>query len=272
MRKKSGFYLILLIGIGLITTMTVISSKKNVSNLDKDELGKAQDFVIIDEEEPSLEITRMEEEPNIDDYIANREIQETLKGSDEVEDEIEEIVEEEVQGEEVQEEEEEFDDDYDDSDDDPDYTFVDSNSYIELEAMIKPVEGPLGMSFTNENLIYSKTLEEWTSHKGIDILANKGTPVKATLSGTVNDVYQDEIWGIVIIIDHGNGLLTKYANLSTSSMINVGDKVNKGDVISQVGQTASIEMMEDAHLHFEIIKDGINQSPLDYLPTFSHDK
>ena len=256
MRKKSGFYIILLIGIGLITTMTIKFSKKNVQNLDKDELGETEDFVILDEKEPSLALTQMDEEPNIDDYIANVETRETFENSDENVEEIEEEIEEEPE----------------DVPDDPDYTFVDSSSYIELEDMINPVEGPLGLSFTKENLIYSKTLEEWTSHKGIDILADEDTQVKATLSGTINEVYQDEIWGIVIIIDHGNGLLTKYANLSTSSMVNVGDKVNKGDVISQIGQTASIEIMEDSHLHFEIIKDGINQNPLDYLPTFSHDK
>ncbi len=251
MRKKSGFYIILLIGIGVISTTAIIASKRNDPNLDKDELDKAEDFVILDEEEPSLEITRMDEGPNIDDYLANRETRETFEDSSE----------------------EEMEDEPEDTpDDDLDYTFVDSNSYIESEAMIKPVEGPLGMSFTEKNLIYSKTLEEWTSHNGIDILANVGAQVKAALSGTVTEVYEDKIWGIVIIVDHGNGLLTKYANLSTNFIVDEGMKVNKGDIIGQIGKTASIEMMEDAHLHFEIIKDGINQNPIDYLTAFSQGK
>ena len=263
MKKKSGFYIILLIGIGLIATTTIRYSKRNVQNLDKDELEKTRDFVIL-EEEPSLEITQMDEEPNIDDYIANRKIRETFENNDEIGEEIEGEFEEIV--------EEDEDEDEGEDEEDPDYTFVDSNSYVELEPMIKPVEGPLGMSFTNENLIYSKTLEKWPSHKGIDILAKEGTQVKAALSGTVTEVYEDKMWGIVIIIDHGNGLLTKYANLSTKFMVDEGMKVNKGDVIGQMGKTASIEMMEDSHLHFEIIKDGKNQNPIDYLPAFSYNK
>ena len=148
MKKKSGFYIILLIGIGLIATTTIRYSKRNVQNLDKDELEKTRDFVIL-EEEPSLEITQMDEEPNIDDYIANRKIRETFENNDEIGEEIEGEFEEIV--------EEDEDEDEGEDEEDPDYTFVDSNSYVELEPMIKPVEGPLGMSFTNENLTYWKT-------------------------------------------------------------------------------------------------------------------
>lgn len=250
MKKKTGFYIILLITIGLIGTAAILAPKKDKEKLDKDELGDTEDFIILDED--SLEISKMDEGPNIDDYLANRQIRETFEDTQEGE------IEEEMEPEEEP--------------DDLDYTFVDSNTYIELEEMIKPVEGSLGLSFTNENLIYSKTLEEWTSHKGIDILAKEGTEVKAVLSGTINEVYEDRIWGIVVIIDHGNGLLSKYANLSTDTMVSEGMKLNKGDVISKVGKTASIEMMEEPHLHFEIIKDGINQNPLDYLPVFSQGK
>jgi len=51
-----------------------------------------------------------------------------------------------------------------------------------------------------------------------------------------------------------------------------GSNVQKGDIIGSIGQTATIEMMEEAHLHFEIIENGINKNPLDYLPEFSISK
>ncbi len=114
-------------------------------------------------------------------------------------------------------------------------------------------------------------MEEWTSHKGIDILAKEGGgEVKAALSGEVVEVYEDPLWGIVTIIDHGNGLMTKYANLSNKEMVKEGFKVTKGQVINRVGSSASIEMMEEAHIHFEVIKDGIHVDPKDYLTNLSH--
>lgn len=251
---KNGFYIILLLGISLIATTVLVASKRNTGDLNKVKLDEAEDFIILDEEtEPSLEITRMDEGPIIDDYIRNRGIRETFEEDYEADGEMEEEFEEEL-------------------DEDLDYTLVDSEASTDLETMIKPVEGNLGAGFTNGNLIYSKTLEEWTSHRGIDILAVEGTEVKAVSSGIVTEVYNDKMWGIVIIIDHGNGLLTKYANLSTSDMVVEGTRVNKGDVISTVGQTASIEMMEESHLHFEVIRDGINEDPLNYLPVFSSGK
>ena len=100
-------------------------------------------------------------------------------------------------------------------------------------------------------------------------MAQEGEEVKAALSGEVVEVYEDPLWGIVIIIDHGNGLMTKYANLDTEEMVKEGLRVNKGQVINRVGRSASIEMMEEAHIHFEVIKDGVNVDPKDYLPISS---
>ncbi len=74
--------------------------------------------------------------------------------------------------------------------------------------------------------------------------------------------------GIVIILDHGNGLMTKYANLSTGDMVQEGSQIGKGEVIGKVGKTASIEMMMKPHVHFEVIKDGISVDPKEYVPAF----
>ena len=63
--------------------------------------------------------------------------------------------------------------------------------------------------------------------------------------------------------------MTKYANLSTGDM-SAGrfSDVSKGEVIGKVGKTASIEMMMEPHVHFEVIKDGISVDPKDYVPSF----
>jgi murein DD-endopeptidase MepM/ murein hydrolase activator NlpD len=256
MKKKTGFYIIALLGIGLITTSIMISRGK-AKDSNEAKVNPGEDFIILNEEEPYMEISRMEDEVNMEDYRRDRDIQETF----------EENLEEEI--------EEEPMEDLEDEPDEPDdlnYTLVDGISSMELENMLKPIDGELGLNFTNGNLVYSKTLEEWTNHNGVDILATEGTEVKAALSGIVTEVYRDELWGIVIIIDHGNGFLTKYVNLSEGTNVVEGSNVQKGDIIGSIGQTATIEMMEEAHLHFEIIENGINKNPLDYLPEFSISK
>ncbi len=124
------------------------------------------------------------------------------------------------------------------------------------EKLMMPVQGKIITEFTKDNLIYSKTLDEWRSHPGIDIAAKVGEKVKAPLDGRVKEISEDALWGKVVILDHGNGLITKFANLGDSSMISKGLNVKRGDYIATVGKSADIEMLMETHLHFEVIKDG----------------
>ena len=71
--------------------------------------------------------------------------------------------------------------------------------------------------------------------------------------------------GITVVIDHENGFKSVYSNLSSDDMMKAGDEVKKGDIINGVGDTALIETGIDAHLHFELIKDGKQINPEEYL-------
>lgn len=128
-----------------------------------------------------------------------------------------------------------------------------------------PVEGEVGLNYSPEELIYSKTLQEWTVHNGIDIKAKRGTPVKASESGIAENITETTDKGIEIIIAHENGYKTVYSNLSSKDMVKVGEKVSKGQVISGIGNTSAFEYYEPDHLHFEVIKDGKYVNPLDVL-------
>lgn len=128
-----------------------------------------------------------------------------------------------------------------------------------------PVIGDVIKDFAKTSLIYSKTLEQWTTHEGIDIYSDRGTPVKAAYDGTIQDIYSDYKYGITIIIDSGQGIKTKYSNLSTDSMVKKGQKVKSGEVISGVGNTAMFESGEDPHLHFEVIENGSNANPKNFF-------
>ena len=128
-----------------------------------------------------------------------------------------------------------------------------------------PVSGEIGLSHSPENLIFSKTLNEWTTHTGIDIQAKRGTPVAASEEGIVESITETSAKGIEIILSHKDDYKTVYSNLSTKEMVKVGQKVEKGRIISGVGNTASFEYNEPEHLHFEVYKDNKPVNPLELL-------
>jgi len=246
--EKDGFYIILFICVCIVAITAVITSKGNLEKGKDIAENKEDELIILDddlESEETIEIAKMEDK-KIEDEVKNEE----------------EIAEEEPIDEEVAAEEPSTD---------PvqaDKTIAISNPAEDSSEMVAPVIGAIGTEYTQDSLIYSETLEEWTAHKGIDIMAEEGAQVMASLSGTVQEVYDDPLWGKVVIIDHGNELLTKYANLSEKGLVKEGVKVNKGDVIGTVGKSAQIEMLMKPHVHFEVIENGISVNPNKYLPSF----
>lgn len=126
---------------------------------------------------------------------------------------------------------------------------------------VKPVEGDIVREFAKDNLIYSNTLEEWTTHMGIDIKAEKTTVVKAAEAGTVKSIKNDPRYGLTIVVEHENGYQSVYANLLTSEFVVEGEKVEKEQSLGTVGNTAVFEVADEPHLHFEIWKDGVQVDP-----------
>lgn len=129
----------------------------------------------------------------------------------------------------------------------------------------KPVEGDIVRDFAVDSLIFSETLQEWTTHTGIDIKADKTTVVKAAEVGTVKTIKNDPRYGLTIIIEHANGFQTVYSNLLTSEFVVEGEKVEKEQSLGTVGNTAAFEIADEPHLHFEIMKDNVQVDPNIYL-------
>jgi murein DD-endopeptidase MepM/ murein hydrolase activator NlpD len=127
---------------------------------------------------------------------------------------------------------------------------------------VMPVEGEIGEPFSNGELVRSRTLGVWRTHDGIDIKAPLGTPVVSMTSGTVTEVYSDPLWGICVVIDHGDGIIGCYFGLAQNVTVSVGQEVASGDTIGAVGDTAEIEIAESPHLHFGVRKNGEWIDPL----------
>lgn len=128
-----------------------------------------------------------------------------------------------------------------------------------------PVEGEIVREFAQDSLIYSETLNEWTTHSGIDIQADKTTVVKAAEAGTVKSIKSDPRYGLTIVIEHNDNYQTIYSNLLTAEFVVEGEKVEKGQSIGTVGNTAVFEVADEPHLHFEIWKDSLPVNPSIYI-------
>jgi murein DD-endopeptidase MepM/ murein hydrolase activator NlpD len=101
-------------------------------------------------------------------------------------------------------------------------------------------------------------------HLGIDIAAPRGTPVVATASGTVLEMKKSDLqagYGNYLDIDHGNGIVTRYAHLQEIT-VRYGKKVGKGEVIGTVGTSGGSIA---PHLHYEILRNGKNVDPVYYI-------
>ena len=130
---------------------------------------------------------------------------------------------------------------------------------------VMPVSGEVGRGYAKDTLVYSDTLEEWIVHSGIDIKADRTTVVKASESGTITSIKNDPRYGLTIVIEHTNGYKSVYSNLLTTEFVTEGDKVEKGQSIGTVGNSAAFEIVDEPHLHFEILKDGVNVDPNIYI-------
>ena len=133
-------------------------------------------------------------------------------------------------------------------------------------SFVMPVEGKINMDYAMDKLLYSKTLDEWRVHTGIDIEASRGDVVKAAADGYIKEIKEDPCYGITITLDHENGYKSIYSNLASSSMVSVNQKVKAGDAISSVGNTAIFECMDPPHLHYEVYRDDQLIDPKTLLP------
>lgn len=130
----------------------------------------------------------------------------------------------------------------------------------------RPIAGEITMEYSVDALVYSRTLGDWRTHAGIDIAGALGAKVQAVCDGSVSEITRDDMLGTMVIIDHGFGLRSIYANLASEPAVKVGDKVSLGAVVGAVGTTALAESGEVTHLHFAMELDGESVDPQKYIP------
>lgn len=124
---------------------------------------------------------------------------------------------------------------------------------------IMPTQGWLTSRFS---LMRSHpVLHESRPHEGIDIVAPIGTPILAPGAGTVIAAGRETGYGLTVVIDHGHGIVTRYAHASRL-LVERGAKVTRGDRIALVGNSG---LSTSPHLHYEVHVNGKPVNPLRYI-------
>ena len=124
----------------------------------------------------------------------------------------------------------------------------------------------VGMDYTdNETLfVFNATLNQWSTHNGVDLVAPENTPVSAMYDGTVIEVGESYGMGHYVKVDHGENVIATYASLTDVQVV-AGQNVSKGDKLGAVSTTASYEFSDGAHLHLEVSHNGQAVDPMQYV-------
>ena len=125
----------------------------------------------------------------------------------------------------------------------------------DITDMLLPVNAPISSNYGMRKDPFTGRIR---FHKGVDIAAPSGTPVVAALPGKVISVGHEGGYGKTVLVEHDNGLRTRYGHLASIN-VRVGDMVTSEDTLGTVGNTGRAT---GAHLHFEVTRMGQPINPL----------
>lgn len=132
-----------------------------------------------------------------------------------------------------------------------------------IRSMMVPTQQPVATGSLGS--LFGWRIDPFTGrsalHTGLDFQADRGTPILAAAGGIVVTQAFHPDYGNMIEVDHGNGLITRYAHASTT-LVKKGDLIKRGQKIAEVGTTGR---STGAHLHFEVLVQGVQQDPQKFL-------
>lgn len=120
--------------------------------------------------------------------------------------------------------------------------------------------------FTTSTMVQSGVTDVWSAHPAVDLQAERGARVCAMADGTVIAAGEDQVLGVWLRIDHGDGLVALYTGMALAGAYLPGDTVVAGDTIGFVGAGPLDETDLGSHLHLAVTQDGV---PVDPLPLWN---
>ena len=132
------------------------------------------------------------------------------------------------------------------------------------QTFLMPVDGTIVCAFSGDDLIYNEYFSDWRTHNGIDISCEKDSAIYATADGIVSEIL-DNSMGKSVLIEHENGYVSVYSNMSDEIEVKSGDKIKAGALIGKISDSNPSDFTKDYHLHFEILQNGKYLNPQDLL-------
>lgn len=133
-----------------------------------------------------------------------------------------------------------------------------------LKKIASPSGGKILMPYSSSPT-YSSIMGDWRTHEAVDFSASEGSDVYAAEYGKIVKISTTDLYGETIIIDHENSMQTIYSNVKIKDSLKEGDYVSKGDVIGSAANTSLCEKHEENHIHFEVMINGKNTDPAEWL-------
>lgn len=131
---------------------------------------------------------------------------------------------------------------------------------------ILPLNSKVMKDYSDGDMVYSATMNDWRTHDGIDLEGKLGDKVIAAQDGKVLEVANDELWGDTVTIQHGNGLKMKYSGVKASFKKDAD--IEQGQVIGTL-TAIPVEEKDGVHLHIETEVDGKAADPIKVLNLLS---
>ncbi|MBQ3129080.1 MAG: M23 family metallopeptidase [Clostridia bacterium] len=131
---------------------------------------------------------------------------------------------------------------------------------------ILPLNSKVMKDYSDGDMVYSATMNDWRTHDGIDLEGKLGDKVIAAQDGKVLEVANDELWGDTVTIQHGNGLKMKYSGVKAS--VKKDADIEQGQVIGTL-TAIPVEEKDGVHLHIETEVDGKAADPIKVLNLLS---
>ena len=136
-----------------------------------------------------------------------------------------------------------------------------ANNYTSATATAKAKSAGFIYPLSSGSYKVSAYYGDGRNHKAIDLSADRGTPIFAVAAGTVTFAGWDGEYGYCVVIQHSNGIKTRYAH-ANALCVSTGATVAQGDMIATVGSTG---LSTGNHLHFEVIVNGVRVNPGPYI-------
>ena len=130
-----------------------------------------------------------------------------------------------------------------------------------------PVNGSISKGHDASIQVFSPTTGDYRIHLGVDMITEENAPVLAAADGVISRIWDDALMGKCLAISHSGDCYTIYKNLDTAlpEDIVVGASVTAGQQIGVVGETATLELAEEPHLHMEMTVKGLAVDPREYF-------